>query len=106
MMTLLKVLKNNGGGGNALTPLFCACCMAAATARYGCRLAAQTSVTDVASYGRATPDRETASGRLFFCGQPPMPHSPLVTSEILTQVTSRMFAPSINTMASVNFLII
>ena len=24
MMTLLKVLKNNGGGGNAPTPLFCA----------------------------------------------------------------------------------
>jgi len=69
MMTLLKVLKNNGGGGNALTPLFCACCMAAAPARYGCRLAAQTSVTDGASYGRAMPDRETASRRLFIGGQ-------------------------------------
>jgi hypothetical protein len=43
--------------------------MAAATARYGCRLAAQTSVTDGASYGRAMPDRETASRRLFFGGQ-------------------------------------
>ncbi len=39
--------------------------MAAATARYGCRLAAQTSVTDGASDGRATPDREPASRRLF-----------------------------------------
>jgi hypothetical protein len=28
-MTLLKVLKNNGGGRNAPTPLFC-------TSRHGC----------------------------------------------------------------------
>jgi hypothetical protein len=39
-------------------------------------------------------------------GWPPMPHSPLATSEILTQVTPRMFSPSIETIASVSFLII
>jgi hypothetical protein len=32
-----------------------------------------------------------------------MPHSPLATSEILTQVTPRMFSPSIDTIASVSF---
>ena len=39
-------------------------------------------------------------------GLPPMPHSPLVTSEIFTQVTPRMFSPSTETMASVNFWMI
>jgi hypothetical protein len=57
MMTLLKVLKNNGGGGNAPTPLFCA-------SLHGCgnRVAwLPFGVTDGASYRRATPDREPAS---------------------------------------------
>jgi hypothetical protein len=39
-------------------------------------------------------------------GWPPMPHSPLLTSEIFTQVTPRMFSPSIETMASVSFWMI
>src|SRR6204780_5885760 len=39
-------------------------------------------------------------------GLPPMPHSPLLTSEIFTQVPPRMFSPSIETMASVNFWMI
>jgi hypothetical protein len=43
--------------------------MAAATARYGCRLAAQTGVTDGASYRRATPDREPASRRVLARGE-------------------------------------
>src|SRR6266550_2009289 len=37
---------------------------------------------------------------------PPMPHSPLLTSSIVTQVTWRMFSPSIETIASVTFSII
>src|SRR5215475_13772307 len=37
---------------------------------------------------------------------PPMPQSPLSTSSIVTQVTPRMFSPSIETMASVSFLMI
>jgi hypothetical protein len=36
--------------------------------------------------------------------RPPIPHSPLATSEVLAQVTPRMFSPSIDTMASVSFL--
>ena len=39
-------------------------------------------------------------------GLPPIPHSPLTTSEIFTQVTPRMFSPSIETIASVNFWMI
>ena len=40
------------------------------------------------------------------CSWAPMPHSPFVISEIFTQVTLRMFSPSIETMASVNFWMI
>src|SRR6185503_15982791 len=37
---------------------------------------------------------------------PPMPQSPLSTSSTVTHVTPRMFSPSIETMASVSFLMI
>jgi hypothetical protein len=37
---------------------------------------------------------------------PPIPHDPLFTSSIVTQVTPRMFSPSIETIASVNFSMI
>ena len=53
--------------------------------------------------GRPAASSITAS---VVSGLPPMPHSPLVTSEIFTQVTPRMFSPSIETMASVNFCMI
>jgi hypothetical protein len=36
-------------------------------------------------------------------GWPPMPHSPLAASEILTQVTPRIFSPSIDTITSAVF---
>jgi hypothetical protein len=37
---------------------------------------------------------------------PPIPHDPLFTSSIVTQVTPRIFSPSIETIASVNFSMI
>src|SRR5215831_7025205 len=39
-------------------------------------------------------------------GVPPIPKSPLFTSSITTQVTLRMFSPSIQTTASVSFFTI
>ena len=64
MMTLLKVLKNNGGGGNAPTPLFCASLHGCGNRAVGVPLAPKRGVTNAASYRRATPDSEPASRRL------------------------------------------
>ena len=65
MMTLLKVLKNNGGGGNALTPLFCASLHGCGNSVVWLPFGRPNGRHRWASYRRATPDREPASRRVL-----------------------------------------
>jgi hypothetical protein len=83
MMTLLKVLKNNGGDGNAPTPLFCASLAPKRASQMGRATAGQRQ-TASRPHAAFRPAARSLTASVV-SGWPPMPHSPLVTSEDLTQ---------------------